>query len=127
MIDSTGKVEGDSDDDESEEDEEDGDEEELVGAVPLFRLRRHVEMYLSLEHLSKELGPEHPFLTAQEARVMQVKNTILLDLGTALKQARSTKVPNMTRIMAIMGLYRDLDEAKEALKVIKNDATRKVG
>lgn len=130
MVASAGKSKGTEDDMEleseesSEEDEDEGDElanATLQGAVMSTRkLQNHVQLYLCLQEIMERLGIDHPFIKGQDARVMRVRNTMLLDLSNALKQARSAKEAGRSRLLKILALYRDLDEEKEAIKVLKH-------
>lgn len=71
----------------SSDSEDDADED---GGVSI-RTNRRVEQYLILRVLMGKHDLEHPFLRSQEARVDQVKATLLLDLDTLSKQAQSAQ------------------------------------
>jgi hypothetical protein len=64
----------------------------------------------------KELGA-HPFVVAQVPRMAKVRSTLLLDLSTALRQAKTAGASG--RVMRIMKVYADMEEAGEAVKVLK--------
>lgn len=110
-------VSGDEGEDYSEE-EQPLDAEEGAFA-PLGRLQDHVQQYLCVKQLMERVGPEHPFLVAQQARLMRVRNTLLLDLSAALKQAKDAKEVGKDRVLRIIGIYRDVNDAKEAVRVLR--------
>jgi hypothetical protein len=101
------------------EDEEDEDEEEGEGyGVSIAKLRRNVVQYRLVLGLQKELG-EHPFVAAQAARIAKVRSTVLMDLSTALQQAKTAGTSDSGRIMKVMKIYADMEESAEAVKVLK--------
>lgn len=102
------------DDSEDEEDEEEGDDLMGVG-----RLRRLVRSYLGIRQLASAVGTEHPFLVKQEERMAQIRNTLLLDLGTALKQAKVTRRTNQSAILTLVSLYGDMDSPSAAIAILK--------
>lgn len=100
--------------------DDDEDESSVEGAfISLSKLRRHVQQYLYIRQCCDFMGPDHPFIAAQEPRMSKVRNTLLLDLSTALKQAKIAGEPGKPRLLKLMGVYRDMDEVSEALKVLK--------
>jgi len=107
--------------DESEEYSEDEErlDEEDEAFVPLRRLQRNAQQYMCIRQLAERIGPEHPFLVAQQPRLMRVRNTLLLDLSTALKQVRGAGDLGRNSVLWIVGIYREMDEAKEAVRVLK--------
>lgn len=108
----------DEDDVSDSEESEDEDEEDTVG-VSIAKLRRHVLQYRLVQQAEKALG-EHPFVAAQAPRMMKVRNTLLLDLSTALQQAKGAGTSGGERVMKIMKIYADMDESAEAVKVLKS-------
>ncbi|KZF20305.1 hypothetical protein L228DRAFT_262970 [Xylona heveae TC161] len=106
------------------ESEEDSDEEEYSednnGSLSIAKLKGLVQRYLYVTQLIDHIGSEHPFLIAQESRLMRVRNTILLDLGTALKHAKTSHTKSPDRLMKIMAVYREMGEAKEAVQALKD-------
>ncbi|RAL61589.1 hypothetical protein DID88_009627 [Monilinia fructigena] len=107
--------------DEDEEDEEgelaiDG----IVNGTSTKKLQRYVLDYRNIEHLSTAIGLEHPFIAAQQPRLLRLKNTIVLDLNNALKQAISLKEEGKPLLIKIMGIYRDLGAGDEAVKILRH-------
>ncbi|KAI9771056.1 MAG: hypothetical protein M1839_002953 [Geoglossum umbratile] len=89
----------------------------LTSPTRLHRLTAH---YLSIFHLLNRLDcSSHPFVTSNiHPRLLRVKNTLLLDLASALKDASARKA-SRGRVMRILGVYRELGEGGEAIKVLK--------
>jgi len=101
----------------SEEDEDEDEEDEGYG-VSIPKLRRNVVQYCLVLGLEKELI-EHPFVTAQAPRIAKVRSTLLMDLSTALKQAKSAGTSGFGRLMKVMKIYADMEESAEAVKILK--------
>ncbi|KAJ9629752.1 hypothetical protein H2203_002133 [Taxawa tesnikishii (nom. ined.)] len=109
------------DEDDAESEDEDGstDLPSGIGTAAIARLKTHAQLYLLIQQMIDRIGKEHPFLVAQEPRMMKVRNTLLLDLGAALKQAKTAGSVGGGQTLKIIGLYRDLDESAEAVKVLR--------
>lgn len=105
---------------EESESEEDEDEEEGEGqfGTSVARLKRNVVQYRLAKEVVKGLE-EHPFVVAQAHRLNKVRSTILLDLSTALQQAKKAGDAGAGRVMQIMKTYADMEETGEAIKVLK--------
>lgn len=97
------------------ESEEDSDEDQ-EGHGSTLRLDRHVRHYLLTRRIMDRAPPHHPFILKQEARMTRVKDTLLLDLGNALKQSSRQDEAHVTDLLAA---YRDLGESHEALKILQ--------
>ena len=105
---------------ESDEDEEDeGDAGSgFVGRSPA-KLSSLARDYVVLGRLADSLGRDLPFVKKMEERMMRCRNTILLDLGTATKEARNAGPRGQTRVLKFMAIYRTLDAQTEAVQVFK--------
>lgn len=101
----------------SESDDE--SEEEMSGGICISGIRRHAEQYLYIQKLIEKLGPDHPFLIQQEERLLRLKQTILLDLGSALKQAAAINDEDKANAVKILAIYRTMDQSKDAVAVLK--------
>lgn len=112
-----------SDESDGPDDDDDADDASPhpTGLISTRRLRRLVQQYVVLHHLVDKTGPEHPFIRAQDSRLMRVRNTLLLDLGTALKAARAVGERKVAqdRVVQLMAIYREMDEAGEAVSLLK--------
>lgn len=100
------------------ESEEESDEEESNG-ISIPRLQRHMEQYLYIKGSMERIGPEHPFLIKQEERVLRLKQTVLLDLNSALKQAVAGGENMRGELLKLLGIYKQMGEANEAMQVLK--------
>ncbi|KAF2153525.1 hypothetical protein K461DRAFT_141609 [Myriangium duriaei CBS 260.36] len=96
---------------ESEEDDGEGEEDERTGKV-----RRTARLYKQLMVLVGQVG-QHPFIEAQRPRIKAVRDALILDLGAALRSARTEK--DQAALLKLIASYRDIGEAAEAVKVLK--------
>lgn len=111
----------------AEEEEEDFDDDgdagdddsdaTTLGRAQLRRLQRHAEQFLMVERLIERIGPDHPFLVAQKGRLDEIRKTLLLDLATALRQAKADK--SSESVLLAMKLYSDLGAETDSVKVLK--------
>ena len=109
--------------DTDEDSEDDVQTHNPLGTRPISinRLERLVQDFLYVKRNNSRMGPVHPFLAAQALRIQQVRNTLLLDLHAALEQALASRPAGKERLVRVMGLYGDMDEANEALRVLKSN------
>ncbi|KAJ5851402.1 uncharacterized protein N7529_010787 [Penicillium soppii] len=103
----------------------DGDDEELADGTPamsLKRLERHVQKFVYLTSIAARVGEKHPFLLAQQPRVVKIKSTVLLDLKTSLEQATAAGKGSKrdARTMAVLRLYDLMGEDVSAVAALKN-------
>lgn len=108
----------------SDSEDEDGDDDDFdvagsVGSTSTRKLQRLVADFRHAQWLSSDIGQAHPFITAQSSRFNRIRNTILLDLSTGLKQTASLGAGGTSRLVKILSVYRDLNAGNEALKVLK--------
>lgn len=101
----------------SESDED--SEEEMSGSVSISKIRRHAEQYLYVQKLINRLGPDHPFLIKQEERLSRLKQTILLDLSSALKRAIALDTEGKGFTLKVLEIYRTMSESKDAIAVLR--------
>ncbi|QSZ34555.1 hypothetical protein DSL72_006149 [Monilinia vaccinii-corymbosi] len=125
MVASLGRSPNGLEDSWSEDEDEEDEEDELaidgvVNGTSTKKLQRCVLDYRNVEHLSTTIGLEHPFIAAQQPRLLRLKNTIVLDLNNALKQAISLKEEGRPRLVKIMGIYRDLGAGDEAVRILRD-------
>lgn len=115
-------------DEESWSDSEDEDDEEegtdigggIGGGTSIRKLQRLVIDFRQVERLSSSIGDTHPFIAAQASRLLRIRNTLLLDLSTTLKQTVSMGQVASPRLIKILGIYRGLDAGDDAVKVLKD-------
>ncbi|KAI9744374.1 MAG: hypothetical protein M1818_001903 [Claussenomyces sp. TS43310] len=106
----------DDDDDESDESDDHGRAE----GTGVLKLQQLVQEYCSLENISATVGSHQPFIDAQSTRLSRIKNTLLLDLGTALKQANSSPKSASGHLLKLMSIYCEMSEGAEAIKVLNS-------
>ena len=88
--------------------------------VSISRLQRHAQQYVYTVRLTNKAGTDHPFVSRQQHRMLKLKNTILMDLSTALKKAKVLPGANAERILKLLELYKDMGEIGEATKILKD-------
>ncbi|KAI5252247.1 hypothetical protein E4T42_03572 [Aureobasidium subglaciale] len=104
--------------DSSEDEEEDDDDADAATSTILSRLRKHAQAYLLLNHQTQKVL-HHPFVIAQQSRILRVRNTLLLDLRTAVKQAQGASVGGK-QLLDFLVIYRELGETEEAADVLRS-------
>ncbi|KAK5120832.1 hypothetical protein LTR85_005899 [Meristemomyces frigidus] len=108
--------------DEAEEDtsdvEDDDDVADGLGSngAAVRRLQRHAQHFILTARHVDRLG-SHPFLDQQQPRLVELRRTLLLDLAATLRQARSSKEPDL--ILKLVRLYGDLGAEDQAVRVLK--------
>ncbi|CAG8956958.1 hypothetical protein HYFRA_00012010 [Hymenoscyphus fraxineus] len=124
MVSSLGRSVQGQDEDSWSESEEEEEEDELaqsagVGGPSIKKLQRLVMDCVHVERLASSVGEDHPFIVAQQSRMIRVRNTILLDLNAALKTMASGEAAK-SKMITMLGLYRHLGAESEAIKVLKD-------
>ncbi|KAK1083148.1 hypothetical protein LTR33_003452 [Friedmanniomyces endolithicus] len=109
-------------DEDAEEDDFDDDDEvegtaDDTSSPVARRLQRHAQQYILLTRMFDRVGSSHPYLQAQQSRMIAIRKTLLLDLAAALRQAKSAKEPDA--ILNIVRLFGDLGAEKESVRVLK--------
>ncbi|KAF9877175.1 hypothetical protein CkaCkLH20_05441 [Colletotrichum karsti] len=108
------------DEDDSEESDEEEDDGGLVGSSPA-KLAGFAQDFCIVEALADAIGRDVQFVVKTEARMTRCRNTILLDLGTAMKEARKAGDKGRPRVVKYLGLYGLLDAQAEAIKALKSN------
>ncbi|KAH8908513.1 hypothetical protein BR93DRAFT_966575 [Coniochaeta sp. PMI_546] len=104
--------EGDSDDD------EEGDAEAgFVGSSPA-KLESLARSYVLIEQLADSIGRDLPFVRKMEERMIRCRNTILLDLNTAMREAQKAGSRGQSRLLRYLAIYGILDADAEAVRVL---------
>lgn len=119
------------DGDGSGEDEDEADFDLGPGVSNTSQLKRHTERYMYIQKAVLRLGPQHPFLVKLQDRIVRLRQTVLLDLNNALKTAAAVQsaVPTGGNndqdkgrvLMKVLAIYRDMGEAEEALKILREE------
>lgn len=99
----------------NDEDEDSDDDESENGETG--PLKRQCEQFLLIVRMIERIGLEHPFLQAHKNRVDQLRKTILLDLASALRSAKSSG--STGTILGILKLYAGLGAEKESVRGLK--------
>lgn len=103
----------------SDDDDADLENEEHESAIiSLKRLEHNVQKFVYIIAKSEQIGQKHPFLVNQEPRLQKIKSTLLLDIDTALKQAKKAGTKGEARAAKIQGL-RDLLETEAEVNGLK--------
>lgn len=102
-------------------DDDDGDlenEEHASAIISLKRLSHDVHKFVYIIAESDKIGRKHPFLVNQEPRLQKIKSTLLLDIDTAIKQAKKAGAKGEARAAKIQELH-DLLEAETEVNGFK--------
>jgi hypothetical protein len=99
---------------------EDEDEEEGVVGTSTRKLQSLAIDCRKVESLADSIEESHPFIAAQQPRMLRIRNTILIDLNTALKQAASSGEDGKTRLVKILGIYQVLEASEDVVRVLKD-------
>ncbi|KAL2122241.1 hypothetical protein VTJ04DRAFT_2696 [Mycothermus thermophilus] len=104
-----------------DDDEEEADADDEVGFVSSSptKLAALAEEYVAAEGIADALGRNLPFVRKMEERMARCRNTILLDLSTALAEARKAGPRGHGRVIRYLAVYRTLNAQAEAIKVLK--------
>ncbi|KAL6897680.1 COG complex component, COG2 domain-containing protein [Trichoderma evansii] len=107
-------------DDDSEDDEEFEEEavEGLIGSPP-SKLLASARECSQITALIGKLDDSNAFVVKLRARLTKCRNTLLLDLNNALKEARAAGTKGQGRVMGYLGVYRALDAQGDAIKVLR--------
>ncbi|KAI1407218.1 oligomeric golgi complex component, COG2-domain-containing protein [Hypoxylon sp. FL1857] len=108
------------DSDGSDEDEDDGGELEGAVGSSSAKLVQLAHDYVTIDELANDIGRETAFVRKAEERLTRCRNTILLDLGAALKEARQAKTRGQAKLLKLMGIYSLLDAQADAVKTLKS-------
>ncbi|KAI1078653.1 oligomeric golgi complex component, COG2-domain-containing protein [Whalleya microplaca] len=116
----TASLESDEESEEEDEDEQDDMPDGTLGSSPA-KLARLADEYTVVEELADDIGREAPFVRKMEERMAKCRSTILLDLATALKEAKKAGVAGQARLLKLMGIYALMDAQAEAVKTLKGN------
>ncbi|KAI1865283.1 uncharacterized protein JN550_008331 [Neoarthrinium moseri] len=110
----SGAAEPDSDESE-DEDEESSD---IIG-TSAAKLAGLAKDYASLDNLADIIGRDVPLIKKATERMSKCRSTILLDLGTALKESKKAGAAGQSKLLKLMAVYNLMDAQLEAIKVLK--------
>jgi conserved oligomeric Golgi complex subunit 2 len=109
-----------SNEDWDEESEED-DEDDNYGSSPT-RLLVSAQECSRITKLLESSDPDAPFVIKMEERLTRCRNTLLLDLGNALKEAKKAGIKGQDRVLKCLAIYRVLDAQSEAVKALRGSS-----
>ena len=98
-----------------------GGESDEEHGISLSKLQRHAQQYVYITRLMTRVGADHPFVSKRQEQVAKLRNTVLLDLSTALKQAHRSEIANRSQVLKILEMYENLDEIGEAVHLLKEN------
>ncbi|ORY72162.1 oligomeric golgi complex component, COG2-domain-containing protein [Pseudomassariella vexata] len=105
---------------ESEDDEADESEGNygMVGSSAA-KLKSLAHEYVAIEHLADRIGLDTVLVRKMGERMTRCRDTILLDLNTAIREARKVGDKGKGKVVRLMGVYALLDAQSEAVKALK--------
>ncbi|KAK4646011.1 hypothetical protein QC761_206590 [Podospora bellae-mahoneyi] len=123
------KRDGDSSDEENWDDDDeifgsddeqtqDEDGVEFVSSRPA-KLAALARECVYVDGLAEAIGRDLPFVKKTDERIFRCRNTILLDLSTAVREARKAGVKGQGRVIKLLAIYGALDAQAEAVKVLR--------
>ena len=116
---------GETPQDSDESGNESDDIEDIVsgtkGPTPLSlkKLERQIQRYLLITTLSDHVGSQHPFVVQQRERILRIRTTLLLDLRTAVKEAKSGPAADGSKLLRLLRLYDEMNGRTDALSVLQ--------
>jgi hypothetical protein len=108
-----------SEEDESEDEDITTDTDTGATIVSLRKLENHIHRFLHIKSIINRIGDQHPFFVSQEGRMSKIKETLLLDLKTALNQAERSGEKQERRVLAVTKLYELIGEEPDAVNALK--------
>ncbi|KAI0123308.1 oligomeric golgi complex component, COG2-domain-containing protein [Xylariales sp. AK1849] len=103
----------------SDESEDEDDEDSDVVGTSTAKLAALARDYVTVEELAEDIGQDTPFVKKMTERMANCRSTILLDLGTALKEAKKAGAAGQTKLLKLMGIYASMDAQQDAVKTLK--------
>ncbi|KAH7145946.1 oligomeric golgi complex component, COG2-domain-containing protein [Dactylonectria estremocensis] len=105
-------------DEESDDEEDDDDNDGLLGSSPA-RLLVSAQECSRIVLLSDTIGHDTPIGAKTEERLTRCRNTLLLDLNNALKEAKKAGTKGQDRVLKYLAVYRVLGAEAEAVKALR--------
>ncbi|WXC66174.1 hypothetical protein SNK03_011954 [Fusarium graminearum] len=105
-------------DEDWDEDSEDEGEDDNYGSSTA-KLLTSAQECSRITKLLESMDPDTPYVIKMEERLTRCRNTLLLDLGNALKEAKKAGVNGQDRVLKCLAIYRVLDAQSEAVKALR--------
>ncbi|KHN95641.1 COG complex component 2 [Metarhizium album ARSEF 1941] len=106
------------DSDSSDGEEEDASLPGLLDSSPA-KLLQLAKACGEIVLLKGSLDQKYPFVVKLEERLARCRNTLLLDLGNALKEAKGAGIQGQDRVLKYLAIYRVLGAQGEAIKALR--------
>lgn len=123
LVKSLGKENVEWSDSESDSEDEDGTGFSVKDRS-VKKLEVLVEDLERIEDLVEDLPPDHPFLKSLDVRIAKVRNTLVLDLASALKSAKrdvdAGEESGSARLLRILKCFGDVGKENEAVKILRS-------
>lgn len=112
------------DDDDRSDDTEDEESDDARGEGGFKessppRLMVLAREYSAVEKLAEAIGRDLPYVKKMEERITRCRNTLLLDLGTSMKEAQRAGDKGHDRVLKFLAIYRALGAHAEGVKILK--------
>ncbi|KAF5689668.1 conserved oligomeric golgi complex subunit 2 [Fusarium denticulatum] len=104
-----------------DEESDEEDEDDNYGSSPT-KLLASAQECSHITKLLESLDPNAPFVIKMEERLTRCRNTLLLDLGNALKEAKKAGAKGQDRVLKCLAIYRVLDAQSEAVKALRGSS-----
>ena len=98
-----------------------GGESDEEHGISLSKLQRHAQQYVHITRLMTRVGADHPFVSKRQEQVAKLRNTVLLDLSTALKQAHRSEIANEGQVLKVLEVYKNIGEVGEAVHLLREN------
>ncbi|KAH6966182.1 oligomeric golgi complex component, COG2-domain-containing protein [Fusarium venenatum] len=105
-------------DEDWDEDSEDEDEDDNYGSSTT-KLLTSAQECSRITKLLESMDPDTPYVIKMEERLTRCRNTLLIDSGNALKEAKKAGVKGQDRVLKCLAIYRVLDAQSEAVKALR--------
>lgn len=119
VVDDNGDRAWDSEDEEDSEADDDDAAQGWQGSSPA-RLMASAQQCAQITDMFDTFDPDHPFVIKLEERLERCRNTLLLDLGYAVVEAKKAGAKGHDRLFKYMGIYGTIDAHAEAVKAFRN-------
>ena len=109
----------DTDESENHEEEDGGKTQGLQGSSPA-KLMVLARQCAQITAMAEPLDQDHPFMIKLEERMSRARNTLLLDLAYAVREAKGAGSRGHDRLLKYLAIYRIIDAQDEAVKCLRN-------
>ncbi|KAF3771359.1 hypothetical protein M406DRAFT_18350, partial [Cryphonectria parasitica EP155] len=113
-----GRLEEEASDEDSEDDVSGDDEIQSRSRSPasLMEMAREHD---AINKLADAIGRDVPYVKKIEERITRSRNTLLLEIGASMKEARKGGEKKRDTVLKLLGIYRLLGAHAESVKILK--------